>query len=76
MIDLYSGYSWQGGAKADTGINAAALVEAVIDAIEERWDITLPACTIRSDNGAAYTKDHERAYPCLRPQDVSLTLEA
>ena len=54
MIDVYSGYSWQGAAKADTGINAAAFVETVIDAIEERWGITLPACTIRSDNGASY----------------------
>ena len=57
MIDLYSGYTWQGAAKADTGENAAAFVERVIDSIEERWDITLPPTVIRSDNGAAYSKE-------------------
>ena len=57
MIDLYSGYTWQGAAKSDTGENAAAFVERVIDSIEERWDITLPPTVIRSDNGAAYSKE-------------------
>ena len=37
MIDLYSGYSWQGAAKAQNGENAAAFVEKVIDSIEERF---------------------------------------
>eukprot|EP01047_Picozoa_sp_COSAG01_P002221 COSAG01_NODE_58_length_30193_cov_12.302020_4_plen_78_part_00 len=37
MIDLYSGYTWQGAAKKQNGENAAAFVEKVIDSIEERF---------------------------------------
>eukprot|EP01047_Picozoa_sp_COSAG01_P038361 COSAG01_NODE_3109_length_6574_cov_52.415907_4_plen_509_part_00 len=53
MIDLYSGYTWQGAAKKQNGENAAAFVEKVIDSIEERFG-RFPACVIRSDNGSEF----------------------
>eukprot|EP01047_Picozoa_sp_COSAG01_P028987 COSAG01_NODE_1969_length_8767_cov_72.274689_2_plen_508_part_00 len=55
MVDLYSGYSWQGAAKTQNGENAAAFVELVIDSIEERFG-RFPACVIRSDNGSEFSK--------------------
>jgi hypothetical protein len=54
MIDVYSGYSWQGAARKETGAAAVEFVTRVVGSIKERWGVALPELELKTDNGPSF----------------------
>lgn len=50
MIDVYSGYSWQGAARKETGAAAVEFVTRVVGSIKERWGVALPELELKTDD--------------------------